>query len=59
MGRSDVFGKTDPYCVLTYGEVTHTTATLKKTYNPVWKETVVLRTTNKTLHPLSLGAPQF
>jgi Ca2+-dependent lipid-binding protein len=54
-----VFGKTDPYCVLTYGEVTYTTATLKKTYNPVWKETVVLRTTNKTLYPLSLGAPQF
>lgn len=50
-----MFGKTDPFCVLTCGEVSHTTATLKKTYNPVWKETVSLRTTNKALQPISLG----
>jgi len=55
MHRSDVFGKTDPFCVLQYGDVKYTTETMKKTYNPVWNDTVALRTTKTSLQPLSLG----
>jgi hypothetical protein len=50
--RSDVFGKTDPYCEFTFGDVKHTTATMKKTYNPVWNESVELRLASNALKPL-------
>ena len=52
--RSDVFGKTDPYCVLTCGDAKHTTAVIKKTYNPVWNHVVNIRVTNNDVKPLKL-----
>ena len=49
-----MFGKTDPYCVLTCGDAKHTTAVIKKTYNPVWNHVVNIRVTNNDVKPLKL-----
>ena len=52
--RSDVFGKTDPYCELTCGDVKHTTSVMKKTYNPVWNHAVNIWVTIDDIKPLKL-----
>jgi len=38
---------------MTYGDMKHTTAVIKKTYSPLWNQVVNLRVTSKDLKPLN------
>ena len=45
--KCDLFGKCDPYCIVTYGStVLHTTKTCLMTYNPVWNEEIEILVDN-------------
>lgn len=45
--KCDLFGKCDPYCIVTYGStVLHTTKTCMMTYNPVWNEEIEISVDN-------------
>jgi len=39
--KMDLFGSVDPYCVLRLGKEERKSSTIKKNYNPEWKEDFV------------------
>lgn len=45
--KKDLLGSVDPYCVLRLGSKEHKSSTIKKNYNPEWKEDFVFNITDE------------